>query len=192
MAAVLSGNRNFEGRVHPLVRANYLASPPLVVAYALAGTVDIDLTTEPLGNGPRRQASLPARSLADARRRSGTASRASLHPDMFREQYGNVFTGNEMWNNVPVPEAAAYEFSPDSTYIPEPPFFMNLATEPGTPADVLGAKVLGVLGRQRHHRPYLARGQHRDKEPGRPVPALARRAGDRLQPVWRAAWATTR
>ncbi len=145
VAAVLSGNRNFEGRVHPLVRANYLASPPLVVAYALAGTVDIDLTQEPLGTGSD---GLPVylRDIWPTQAEVRDCVRASLHPEMFREQYGNVFTGNEMWNNVPVPEAAAYEFDPDSTYIAEPPYFMNMATEPGLPADIVGAKALAFLG----------------------------------------------
>ncbi len=145
VAAVLSGNRNFEGRVHPLVRANYLASPPLVVAYALAGTVDIDLTQEPLGIGNDGQP-VYLRDVWPTQAEVRDCIAASLHPEMFREQYGNVFTGNEMWNNVPVPEAAAYEFDPASTYIAEAPYFMNMATEPGLPFDIVGAKVLAFLG----------------------------------------------
>jgi aconitate hydratase len=145
VAAVLSGNRNFEGRVHPLVRANYLASPPLVVAYALAGTIDIDMTKDPLGTGNDGQP-VYLRDIWPTQAEVRDCVRASLHPEMFREQYGNVFTGNEMWNNVPVPEVAAYEFDPESTYIAEAPYFMNLGTEPGTPADIKGAKVLAYLG----------------------------------------------
>ncbi len=99
-AAVLSGNRNFEGRVHPYVRANYLASPPLVVAYALAGTVDIDLLHEPLGHRPAGPAGLPARHLAHQRRKSSRRSPQAVQPEMFTQKYADVFTGNETWNAI--------------------------------------------------------------------------------------------
>jgi aconitate hydratase len=145
VAAVLSGNRNFEGRVHPLVRANSLASPPLVVAYALAGTVDIDMTQEPIGTGSDG-APVYLRDLWPTQDEIRQTIRASLRPEMFRQQYGNVFTGNEMWNAVTAPEDASYRFNPDSTYIAEAPYFMDLATEPGAPADIVGAKTLALLG----------------------------------------------
>ena len=105
VAAVLSGNRNFEGRVHPLVHANYLASPPLVVAYALAGTVDIDLTQDPIGTGNDGEP-VYLRDVWPSQDEIRKTIRASLHPEMYRQQYGNVFTGNEIWNAVAVPENA--------------------------------------------------------------------------------------
>jgi len=145
VAAVLSGNRNFEGRVHPLVRANYLASPALVVAYALAGTIDIDLTCDPLGVGADG-APVYLRDIWPSQDEVRKTISASLHAEMYRHQYANVFTGNEMWNAVAVPEADSYRFDPDSTYIAEPPYFLNLATEPEEPADIVGASVLALLG----------------------------------------------
>jgi aconitate hydratase len=144
VAAVLSGNRNFEGRVHPLVRANYLASPPLVVAYALAGTIEIDLTQDPIGTGSDGEP-VYLRDIWPTQDEVRQTIRASLHPEMFRQQYGNVFTGNEMWNAVAVPEEASYQFDPASTYIAEAPYFMNLTTEPGVPTDIAGAKALAYL-----------------------------------------------
>ncbi|MFB6250061.1 MAG: aconitate hydratase AcnA [Salinibacter sp.] len=122
-AGVLSGNRNFEGRIHPLVQANYLASPPLVVAYALAGTVDIDLTTEPLG----RTADNEVVYLADLWP-SSDAVKAMIErvvkPEFFAEEYEGIETSNETWNQIEVPEGAVYEWADDSTYIQEPPFFV--------------------------------------------------------------------
>jgi aconitate hydratase len=145
VAAVLSGNRNFEGRVHALVKANYLASPPLVVAYALAGTIDIDLTHDPLGVS---EAGEPVylRDIWPTQEEIKGEMARSLRPEMFRTQYGNVFSGNEMWNAVAVPEDDAYAFSPESTYIAEAPYFMDLAPEPQALSDIFGAKVLVHLG----------------------------------------------
>ncbi len=145
VAAVISGNRNFEGRVHPLVKANYLASPPLVVAYALAGTVDIDLTQEPLGFDRDGQP-VYLRDLWPSQAEIQAAISASLRPEMFRQAYADVFTGNPMWNAVAVPQESAYRFDPASTYIQEPPFFADLAPEPTPPGDILGARVLALLG----------------------------------------------
>ena len=158
VAAVLSGNRNFEGRIHPLVRANYLASPPLVVAYALAGSVTTDLTTEPLGYISDSSGRSPDPSLAQEAvpvyLRDIWPSQAeiqaeisrSLRPEMFRGQYADVFTGNETWNQVAAPQGQLYAWDPDSTYIQEPPFFVDLTLEPGPLADVHGARVLAFLG----------------------------------------------
>ncbi len=145
VAAVISGNRNFEGRVHPLVKANYLASPPLVVAYALAGTVDIDLTQEPLGFDRAGQP-VYLRDIWPSQAEVQAAIAASLRPEMFRQAYADVFTGNPMWNAVAVPQEAAYRFDPASTYIQEPPYFVDLAPEPTPPGDILGARVLALLG----------------------------------------------
>jgi aconitate hydratase len=144
-AAVLSGNRNFEGRISPDVQANYLASPPLVVAYALAGTVDIDLTSEPLGRDPNGEP-VYLRDIWPTREEIQTEIRRSLSPEMFEEQYANVFDGNETWNNIPVTGGELYEWDADSTYIHEPPFFTKLTPEVPTIQPVADARVLALLG----------------------------------------------
>jgi aconitate hydratase len=144
-AAVLSGNRNFEGRVHPLVRANYLASPPLVVAYALAGRVDVDLNTEPLGQG-RGGAPVYLRDIWPKHEEVVSTMNRAIRPEMFREVYGNVWNGNPEWNAIPVSGGALYEWQKDSTYIQEPPFFTELTPEPTPVGDIRGARVLALLG----------------------------------------------
>ena len=145
VAAVLSGNRNFEGRINPDVRANYLASPPLVVAYALAGTVDIDLVNEPLGedsdgNPVHLKDIWPSQE--EVRREIETA----LDPNIYKKQYANVYTGNEQWNEVEVPSGDLYAWDPDSTYIQEPSFFKDLSPEPEDLKDIEGARVLVKVG----------------------------------------------
>ena len=140
-AAVLSGNRNFEGRINPLTRANYLASPPLVVAYALAGTVDIDLEREPLGTG-RDGKPVFLRDLWPTQQEIADTVAAALKPEMFTRAYGDVFTGNPSWNAIPVPEGASYAWDEASTYIHQPPFFEGLALEATQPADIHGARAL--------------------------------------------------
>ncbi|HTG62262.1 MAG TPA: aconitate hydratase AcnA [Terriglobia bacterium] len=144
-AAVLSGNRNFEGRIHPQVRANYLASPPLVVAYALAGTVEIDLTSEPLG---RDRSGLPVylRDLWPSQREVSEAMSRAVRPEMFREIYANVRDGNSTWNAIPVTGGELYEWRPDSTYIQEPPFFTGFGHEPPPVRPIRGARALALLG----------------------------------------------
>jgi aconitate hydratase len=144
-AAVLSGNRNFEGRVHPQVRANYLASPPLVVAYALAGTVDIDLDNEPLGKD-RSGRPVYLRDIWPSQAEVGQAMDRAIRPEMFRESYGNVWDGNPTWNAIPVAGGALYEWRPDSTYIQEPPFFTELSPELEPISEIRGARVLALLG----------------------------------------------
>jgi aconitate hydratase len=143
-AAVLSGNRNFEGRVNPDVKANYLASPPLVVAYALAGTTDVDLTTEPLGTA---KDGAPVR-LADVwpSQKEVAELEAEVGAEMFRASYGNVFDGNPDWNAIPVKGGDLFEFREESTYIQEPPFFQGLTRQPAPLTDIVGARVLAVLG----------------------------------------------
>jgi aconitate hydratase len=145
VAAVLSGNRNFEGRIHPLARASYLASPPLVVAFALAGRVDIDLTTEPLGTGSD---GLPV-FLADIwpnpdEIRSVIAD--SIDPELFRRTYATVFEGDDRWRALPIPSGDRYVWEPDSTYIAKPPFFDALSFDAPPVGDIVGARVLAVLG----------------------------------------------
>ncbi len=144
-AAVLSGNRNFEGRIHPLVRANYLASPPLVVAYGLAGRVDIDMASEPLGKDKQGQP-VYLRDLWPSQQEITAAMEQAVKPEMFRQQYANVWDGNETWNRIPVAGGALYQWREDSTYIQEPPFFVNLSSQPAPIRDIRGARVLALLG----------------------------------------------
>jgi aconitate hydratase len=144
-AAVLSGNRNFEARIHPQVRANYLASPIMVVAYALAGRVDIDLTTEPLGNDKEGKPVFLADIWPSAEEIRLTLTN-SLNPDLFRSRYGLVFEGDETWQALKVPEGSRYAWDADSTYVQEPPFFKDLPAEPGPLTDISAARVLAVLG----------------------------------------------
>jgi aconitate hydratase len=145
-AAVLSGNRNFEGRINPHARASYLASPPLVVAYALAGTLDIDLLAEPLGRDPAGQPVF-LRDIWPSQAEIQAAVAATLRPDIFTERYAGVFAGNERWNAIALPDMAdLYNWDPASTYIQEPPFFLDLAPEPPPVADIRGARVLALLG----------------------------------------------
>ncbi len=144
-AAVLSGNRNFEGRVHPHVKANYLASPPLVVAYALAGRVDLDLTAEPLGLDGAGNAVFLRDVWPSQDEIVDTVAR-SLKPDMFEARYGNVFEGNEMWNAVGGQDGDLYAWQAESTYVQEPPFFLDLSPELDAVSDITGARVLAKLG----------------------------------------------
>src|SRR5712692_7407349 len=143
--AVLSGNRNFEGRVHPQVRANYLASPPLVVAYALAGTVDTDLVNEPLGTD-RSGAPVYLRDIWPSQEEVLETVKRAVRPEMFREIYKNVWDGNPTWNAIPVAGGALYEWRPESTYIQEPPFLVGFGAEPSPVGPIRGARVLALLG----------------------------------------------
>ena len=144
-AAVLSGNRNFEGRVHPLVKANYLASPPLVVAYALAGTVDIDLNHESLGIGSDGQPVF-LKDLWPTQQEINEAIAASVKAEMFKERYADVFSGSEMWQAIEVKEGDLFEWSEESTYIHHPPYFQKLTLDVAPIEDIKGARVLGVFG----------------------------------------------
>ncbi len=143
--AVLSGNRNFEGRINPLTRANYLASPPLVVAYALAGTVDIDFETEPLGHDPNGEP-VYLKDLWPTQDEIQAVIGEALKPELFRQEYARVFEGDERWRAIPVPEGELYEWDPRSTYIQEPPFFVGMSPEPPPLQNIQGARVLVMLG----------------------------------------------
>lgn len=145
VAAVLSGNRNFEGRVHAQVKANYLASPPLVVAYALAGTVNIDLANDPIGYDQNDQP-VYLKDIWPTNAEIKEAVAASLNPQMFNDKYANVFTQNERWNAISVPEGESYEWDEKSTYIQNPPFFTNLGSELNDIADITDANVLALMG----------------------------------------------
>ena len=145
VVAVLSGNRNFEGRIHPLVRASYLASPPLVVAYALAGTVNTDLTNDPIGyDGAGRPVYL--RDIWPSQREIADAMARVVDAEMFRQQYDKVFEGMSEWETLAVPEGTLFDWDPASTYVRRPPFFVDMEAEPGHPPDISGARVLAVVG----------------------------------------------
>ncbi|MHB0870921.1 MAG: aconitate hydratase AcnA [Chloroflexota bacterium] len=145
VAAVLSGNRNFEGRIHPLVRASYLASPPLVVAYALAGRVDIDLTTEPIGRDPNGQP-VYLREIWPSQEEIRQTIAKAIDAELFAENYAHVFEGDDRWRSLPVPPGELFAWDPDSTYVQEPPFFQDFTQEVTPPVDILGARALAVLG----------------------------------------------
>ena len=143
-AAVISGNRNFEGRVHPMVKANFLASPPLVVAYALAGTVDIDLVNEPLGTNSNGEA-VYLKDLWPTQAEINEAVTASVKPEMFKDKYSDVFGGSDMWKEIKVSGGDLYQWDESSTYIHHPPYFQELTLEVGTVNDIKSARVLGMF-----------------------------------------------
>src|SRR5210317_2226959 len=145
VVSVLSGNRNFEGRINPDVKMNYLASPPLVVAYAIAGTMDVDLLTEPLGSDPQGNpvfladiwpSALEVQSVIDA----------SIDTEMFTRQYKTVFDGDERWQSLPTPTGDTFEWDAQSTYVRKPPYFEGMTLEPSAVSDISGARVLALLG----------------------------------------------
>jgi aconitate hydratase len=144
-AAVLSGNRNFEGRVNPLAKANYLASPPLVVAYALAGRMDIDFNIEPLG-ADQEGRPVYLRDIWPAQKEIAETLRKAVTPDLFRKRYADVFAGSEKWNGIPVAEGQVYRWRDESTYIQHPPFFSDLSPQPAPIKPIIDARVLVMLG----------------------------------------------
>jgi aconitate hydratase len=145
VASVLSGNRNFEGRIQSQVRANYLASPPLVVAYALAGKMQIDLTIEPLGTGTNGEP-VYLKDIWPSEREIQETMLSSVKSDMFRRKYAEVFDGDERWRSLPIPTGERFEWTDESTYIRNPPFFEGLTREPVSPSDIRKARVLAMLG----------------------------------------------
>src|SRR5439155_5851892 len=145
VAAVLSGNRNFEGRIQQQVRANYLASPPLVVAYAIAGRMTLDLTTEPVGVS-RDGTAVYLKDIWPSEREIQETMLRAVNAEMFRQQYADVFGGDERWRSLSVPTGNRFEWDADSTYIRNPPFFEHLTLQPAPLADIAGARALAVLG----------------------------------------------
>jgi aconitate hydratase len=145
VVSVLSGNRNFEGRIHADVKQNFLASPPLVVAFAIAGTVDIDLTNEPLGTGSDGQP-VYLKDVWPTDAEVAQAVRASLTPEMFESRYASAFDGDALWQKVPATTATTFAWDDNSTYVKNPPFFRGLTMQPNTVSDVRGARVLAKLG----------------------------------------------
>jgi aconitate hydratase len=145
VCSVLSGNRNFEARIHPEVKANYLASPPLVVAYSLAGRMDIDFEREPIGTGSDGEDVFLRDIWPSAREVSDTIA-SSVRAEQFADTYADVFTGDEEWRSLPVPEGELFAWEPTSTYVRKPPYFDGMSREPGTVTDIEGARVLVWLG----------------------------------------------
>ena len=145
VAAVLSGNRNFEGRINPLVRANYLASPPLVVAYALAGKMDIDLETEPLGSDKSGQP-VYLRDVWPTQKEVMEAINSSIRPEMFRKAYEESLEGDQRWKMIDAPSGELFQWDPSSTYVKRPPFFENMSRKAPPPNDIRAARALAVLG----------------------------------------------
>jgi aconitate hydratase len=143
--SVLSGNRNFEGRIHPLVRNNFLASPPLVVAYALAGSIHIDLEKEPLGTG-KDGVPVYLRDIWPSQKEIQDIVAGTLDSAMFRESYANVFAGDKNWNSIQVPRGDRFAWADDSTYVRNPPYFEGMTLQPAAVADIAGARVLAMLG----------------------------------------------
>ena len=145
VAAVLSGNRNFEGRINPDTKMNYLASPPLVVAYALAGTMDIDLTRDPLGSGDDGEP-VYLRDIWPSSQEIAETVESALQSDMFRRRYAEVYEGDAHWRSLEIPTGDRFAWDGDSTYVRRPPFFENLSREPDAPRDIVGARALALLG----------------------------------------------
>lgn len=142
--AVLSGNRNFEGRIHPLVRMNYLASPPLVVAYAIAGTMTLDLTREPLGTDGGKPVYL--RDIWPSQAEIQAVIARAIDSRMFQESYAGVFSGDRNWQQVPTPSGERYAWDANSTYVRNPPYFTGMSRQPASVSDIRGARVLALLG----------------------------------------------
>jgi aconitate hydratase len=145
VVAVLSGNRNFEARIHPLVKASYLASPPLVVAYALAGTVNIDLTRDPIGMTHDGKAVMLSE-LWPSQAEVNDVVQRCVQQDMFKREYSRIFDGDEHWKQMTSPEGPIFQWEPESTYVKEPPYFEGFSPDPKALTDVDGARVLAVLG----------------------------------------------
>ena len=145
VTAVLSGNRNFEGRIHPDVKMNYLASPPLVIAYALAGTMDFDFQTEPLGEDKEGK-DVYLRDIWPSQKEISDTIASSINQEMFIENYADVFKGDERWRNLPTPHGNIFDWDPKSTYVRKPPYFDGMPAEPEPVTDIAGARVLALLG----------------------------------------------
>jgi aconitate hydratase len=143
--SVLSGNRNFEGRINPDVRANYLASPPLVVAYAIAGTMDVDLYNEPIGTDPNGR-SVFLKDIWPTQMEVDAVIQESVRSDHFTRQYASVFEGDQRWQVLPAPEGALFDWAPDSTYVKEPPYFDEMGPDPAPVGDIVGAHILALMG----------------------------------------------
>ncbi len=182
VASVLSGNRNFEGRIHPDCRMNYLASPPLVVAYALAGSMDVDLSSDPLGHDPSG-APVFLHELWPSEAEVAEVVGAVLDRAMFEESYATILDGDENWRALAAPTGDRYEWDPDSTYIRRPHVPRRHHARSARSARHRRGARAGASRRQRHHRSHLARGRDPTRQPGRQLVAGARRGAARVQLV---------
>ena len=188
VAAVLSGNRNFEGRIHPLARASYLASPPLVVAFALAGRVDIDLTSEPLGTGSRRRSRSSSPTSGRRPTRSASVIGDCIDPELFRRTYATVFEGDDRWRALPIPSGDRYAWDVDSTYIARAAVLRRPRPWTADPVgDIDGPRVLAVLGDSVTTDHISPAGSIAPCVARRPVAPGARRRAARVQLVRRPA-----
>ena len=164
--SVLSGNRNFEGRVNPDVRANYLASPPLVVAYAIAGSLFVDITKEPLGIGSDGR-DVYLRDIWPTTQEIAEIVRKTVTRDLFERRYSDVFRGDEHWQKIDVSGGLTYDWDDRSTYVQNPPYFEGMTMEPKPVTDIHGARILVPLPRFDHDRPHLAGRLDQGERPGR-------------------------
>ena len=180
VCSVLSGNRNFEARIHPEVKANYLASPPLVVAYALAGRMDLDLTNDPLGQDEDGNDVFLTDVWPSPEEVQETIASA-LEQEMFTRTYADVFTGDERWRELDTPEGELFAWEPESTYVRLPPYFEGMSPEPRNRGRLQRRALPRHARRQRHDRPHLTRRRDQARQPGRPVPHRSRRRAQELQ-----------
>ena len=191
VCAVLSGNRNFEGRIHPDVRMNYLASPPLVVAYALAGTLDTDLVHEPLGVGADGRPVF-LRDIWPTSAEVADTVRDAIRSDMFHHSYDEAFTGDENWRSLDVATGTSFRWRPSSSYIRRPPFFEGIGRDPEPVRDIVGARVLAVLGDSITTDHISPAGLDQARQPGRPLPDRSRRGARRTSTPTALGAATTK
>ncbi len=183
VCSVLSGNRNFEGRVNPDCRANYLASPPLVVVYAIAGDMNIDVTKEPIGTGSDGQP-VYMKDLWPTQAEIADMVHRTVTREAFQSKYADVFAGDERWRDIPVKGGLTYEWPSTSTYVQNPPYFEGMGPEPGEISDVRDARILAVLGELGDDGPHLAGRLVPQEPPGRSVPGRAPGAGAGVQLLW--------
>ena len=185
-AAVLSGNRNFEGRVNADVRANYLASPPLVVAYALAGSMQIDVAKQPLGTDQKGR-KVYLRDIWPTNREIGEFVRKNINKQMFARKYGNVFKGDASWRKIAVKGGLTFKWDDRSTYVQNPPYFEGMQKRSQPIEDIVDARIMGLFLEFDHHRPHLAGRLDQGRKPGRRISARSSGAAEGLQPVRHAA-----
>ena len=168
---MLSGNRNFEGRINSEVRANYLMSPPLVVAFALAGRIDLDLRKDPIGKGQRWQAGLSGGPVAAAARSGRDDSEIDFVRHVHARATARSIEGDDRWRGLPVPKGETYAWEEDSTYIRRAPYFDDMTLQPAPVAGHQERARAGRARRQRHHRPHFSRGLDQERQPGRKISA---------------------
>ena len=180
VVSVLSGNRNFEGRINPDVKMNYLASPPLCVAYAIAGTMDVDLYSDPLGED-RHGEPVYLKDIWPSTAEIAAVVQEAVQSDMFRKSYDEVFDGDERWNGLEVPTGDLFAWDERSTYVRRPPFFENLPREPDPLEDIIDARVLAVLGDSVTTDHISPAGSIKSGGPAAPVPQRQPCRGGRLQ-----------